>query len=172
TFLKILNNNAIGASFSKISEVAGLIDSRHQLDSLFKDKKYLLDKLLHAPLLVTAEYEPLEEKVNMTLISHLGEYVDMESLNRYLAQQLGQTYAVLKIDILGIPTLKILNGKTNQVWYLAYQAGNLIYSVSLNAMENSLVSSHGDAVHFSQQEDWKRLKKTAGKHVDGRLYLQ
>ena len=172
TFLKILNNNAIGASFSKISEVAGLIDSRHQLDSLFKDKKYLLDKLLHAPLLVTAEYEPLEEKVNMTLISHLGEYVDMESLNRYLAQKLGPQYAVLKIDILGIPTLKILNGKTNQVWYLAYQAGNLIYSVSLNAMENSLVSSHGDAVHFSQQEDWKRLKKTAGKHVDGRLYLQ
>lgn len=171
-FSKLLNENAIGNSLSNLQEVRQLIESRNELDSLFSEKHNLLDKLQHAPLLIAAEYDTTDGQVMLTLVSKLGQYVDLIDLNHYLGRKLGTQYAVLEMDIAGTSASKIISGQNNQVWYLAYHAGNLVYSTCLKAIEKSMTSTREEEVHFSRQENWKLLKNTGGKHVDGRLYIQ
>jgi len=171
-FDKWNNENALAESLSALPEFTKLLTHRRLLDSLLTSKPTLLQNLNASRLLLSVAFDTLNHQPDLVLISHIQQYINLTDFRHFLSKELGNTYAVIELDVAGYNVLKILNGVTNQMTCVAYDEGNLMLSFGMEGITKALAGKTLAKKHFSAQSDWRALRATSGKHVDARLYIQ
>jgi len=171
-FNRFQDGNDIGTSLQSVAEIQDLVASKVFLDSLMVEAPATLAALFERPMLVAWVFDSIELKSNMLVVSSPGTYIDLTELQFFLGQQLGSSFAILETEIAGKTVLKIISGPEEEVRYLGYFEGNLLYTASQQLLTQAIESGKSGSDHFTKNPRWQQFKATTGKHVDGRIYLQ
>jgi hypothetical protein len=106
-------------------------------------------------------------------ICSLKQAPSIEQVNNYLSTKLSNNYGIISKNESGYKTLRILNGQTSSKYTLAFINNLLIISHDENLVLNGLQTfSNNFDTHFTSEKSFVKVKKTAGKKVDARLYVK
>jgi len=167
---KLKRDNDSWKSLTKANAFKNLETQIANLDSLLKSNHTYHDALFSSHLLVAFYGDSVTAKVVM--VSSLGQSTNPDKLLGFLKKKLNSSFIVTLENKAGFDVIKITNQKSAFHFTFGFADNMMIASVSealvLKGLDEYIAAS---PEHFCHRKSFVKLRKTAGKKVNTRLYL-
>jgi len=167
---KLNGGNMIWQSLLKVHVVNDLNNSIIKLDTLLVSNTSYSELFSNSPITI-ALFSNSDDKIETLILSKLETNLDIPKLKHFLAEELGREYALLNIAQLP-DGFKIVDANNSVTSYFTFIDGVFIYSSSVNLLTKLNETYEGSRIKITDDPALAKLKKTSGKKVHARTYIQ
>ncbi len=167
---KLKYGNDIWKTLTEISAFKKLEIQITLLDSLLSDNQLYHDALFNNHLLTGFYHD--SNAVEILFVSAINLKPDLEKLKTYLNGKVSSSVGMVTRQETGFEVLKIMDGKTGFNLTIGFTDNMMIASSSETLVGKGLEQyQENPETHFTNNTSFVKLKKTAGKKINTRLYL-
>lgn len=168
---KLMADNGIWESASKSVEFKKIELQLLKLSETLSEEPSYLDLLSSSSLLISYHVDKEKNTIENIYLSQIKARPDLKMLKSYLTKQLGNKYAIIDINERKLGGIKIIDAVNESTIYLVFLDGVLLASTNLDLIGQSVRIYNSGQTNFSSHSDFVAVKKTAGKKVDARIYI-
>lgn len=169
-FKTISKKNEFWKSWQSAKEVEDLNTILGNLDSISKENFPLLNELFEGPCIFSLHPGPDSLKFSY-LISIQNKHLSKnENLNIWAGQILNNSFEIIEKtkleDAIFIKRIGAENG-----FYIVVYGRTLLISSDLGLLDKIISEEKGESFHFTNSNQFQKLKQTAGKNVQARIFI-
>ena len=163
-------NNKLWNELNKIPQINDFRKNIITIDSNLNKSAELYNILHDAPLFIGL-YPNKDQHISSLVLIQLQKRLKIEKLRKKLYDNLPKEYTIFYDKIDGYPVLKLINGKKGIKLIILIKDNNLIISHSNTLISYNIHPVSKSKNHFSTQNEFITVSKTAGKNADARVYI-
>lgn len=167
---KLSNGNSIWNNLLNAHVINNFNKGIIWLDTLFNSNHSYAKLFSNKPVTI-AFFSNSDSTAETIILSKLGTNLYIDELKQFLSEKLGREYALL--NIAQIPSgFKIVDANKSITSYFTFIDGVFIYSSSLNLLTKVNETYSGSRLKITDNPTFVNLKRTIGKKVHARTYIQ
>ena len=168
---KLMADNGIWQSATKSVEFKKIELQILKLSELLLEEDSYLKLLNNSSLLISYHLNKEKNSTAKLFLSQIKTRPNLESLKSFLSKQLGNKYAIIDMNERKFGGIKIIDAVNESTIYLVFLDGVMLASSNLDLIAQSVTMYKTGLANFSTNPDFVAVKKTAGKKVDARVYV-
>ncbi len=165
---KLFDGNSIWQSALKANEIKVLEEKILSIGKLLKGNTSYLELLINSPLIISFHADKQKEEIISLFLSQIKTQPNIDDLQSLLSDKIDRKYIISKNTLGGIAIMDTTN---KQSIYLVFIDGVMLASDNLELIEQSVKTYNSKQANFSAKSDFTTVKKTSGKKVDAKVYV-
>lgn len=168
---KIMDDNDIWQSASISGEFKRIELQLLKLSDILAEKSSYIDLLNSSSLLVSYHIDKNKNSTARLFLSQIKTRIGLNDLKSFLSKQLGNKFAIIDMNERRFGGIKIIDAINESIIYLVFIDGVMLASSNLDLITQSVLIYKSGQTNFSTDDDFLAVKKTAGKKVDAKVYI-
>lgn len=168
---KLMDDNDIWQSASKSGEFKRIELELLKLSEILSDESSYIDLLYSSSLLISYHVDKNKKSTAKLFLSQINTRPGLKKLKSFLSKKLGNKFAVIDMNERRFGGIKIIDVINESILYLVFLDGVMLASSNLDLIAQSVLLYKSGQTNFSADNDFIDVKKTAGKNVDARVYI-
>ena len=166
---KLFDGNSIWQAALKSNEIKELEHKILSLGEILKKNETYFELLSNSPLLISFHPNVENSTTSVLFLSQIKTLPKPDAIKLFLENQLDDNYIIG--DGVNFNGLKITDSVSKQNTYLVFKDGIMLVSDKYKLITQSLETYKTGKTSFAANSDFKAVRKTAGKKVGARLFI-